>query len=292
MKNTLRTAALVLGALVINSSFINSSLAADHGHAKTDLDSILAAQSDEHKARYDARNPKATLEFFEVAPGDTVFEALPGGGWYTKILLPLLGPEGKLIGASYSPAMGQDSGNATPESIARREAWPTTWPAAVAEWGIENGAAVSAVNFGAVPDELAGTADKALFIRALHGLAGYEADGGYLSAALADTFKVLKSGGMLGVVQHAAREDRSDEWANGKSGYLKESFVVEMATKAGFELVASSDINANELDQADEGDSVWRLPPSLSGAADNPEQAAKMAAIGESNRMTLKFRKP
>lgn len=103
---------------------------------------------------------------------------------------------------------------------------------------------------------------------------------------------MLKPGGILGVVQHEAREDRSDEWADGNAGYLKQSFIVEAATKAGFELVDSSDINNNELDQAKSGDIVWRLPPGLANSKEDPGLAAQMNAIGESNRMTLKFRKP
>jgi len=288
MKQILRVAAVTIGALVMSNSFADG-----HGHhAKSDIDTVLAAQSDEHKARYSARNPKETLEFFEVKAGDTVMEANPGGGWYTKILLPLLGEDGKLISASYSPETFASSANTTPESTARRVAWPTTWPNTVAEWGIEHGASVSAANFGSIPEEVNGTVDKVLFFRAMHGFARFEDKGGFLTSALEDSFNALKPGGILGVVQHAAREDRSDEWASGDSGYLKQSYVVAMATKAGFELVDSSDINANELDQAKDGDIVWRLSPSLSTTKDDPEAAAKMAAIGESNRMTLKFKKP
>lgn len=128
-----------------------------------------------------------------------------------------------------------------------------------------------------------------MFIRALHNLARFNNDIGSLDNALAASYKVLKPGGIVGVVQHQAREDRSDEWAAGSAGYLKKSFLIERMEKAGFEFVEESDINANELDQAKEGDIVWRLAPSLRGSAETME-ARK--AIGESNRMTLKFKKP
>jgi len=103
---------------------------------------------------------------------------------------------------------------------------------------------------------------------------------------------VLKPGGTMGVVQHHAREDMSDEFADGSHGYLKKSFVIAAAEQAGFEFVAESDINANPNDQPGEEDIVWRLPPSFATSAEDPELKAKLAAVGESNRMTLKFRKP
>ena len=103
---------------------------------------------------------------------------------------------------------------------------------------------------------------------------------------------MLKPGGIVGVVQHHAPDTASDEWANGSRGYLKKGFVIAQMQAAGFEFVASSDVNANSNDQPGAEDVVWRLPPSLRGAKDDAELTAKMLAIGESNRMTLKFRKP
>ena len=295
MKHSLRSAVIGISTLVLLAS--NSYAyghGTDHSHdAPSALDAALAAQSDDHKARYGARHPKETLEFFEVKAGDTVVEALPGGGWYTKILLPFLGEEGTLIGVDYEQSMWQHFGGfATEEFIEKKKAWTTTWPAGTADWGIEHSAPVSAVKFGAIPEALNGTADKVLLIRALHNVARFESKGGYLTTALNNSFSMLKPGGILGVVQHEAREDRSDEWAGGNAGYLKQSFIVEAATKAGFELVESSDINNNELDQAQSGDIVWRLPKGLATSKEDPELAAQMNAIGESNRMTLKFRKP
>ncbi len=287
MKKYLSIALVALSALAVSNAFAH-----DHGGKKhSKLEMVLAAQSDEHKARYDARNPKETLEFFEVKKGDTVLEASPGGGWYTKILAPLLGDEGKLIGVDYNAEIWAIR-EASEEFLAIRAQWAANWPAKVAEMGVEGGAKIEGAYFGQISEDMNGTVDKVLFIRALHLSARYEDQGGFLSESMADSFRVLKPGGVMGVVQHAAREDRSDDWADGSSGYLKASKVIAMAEAAGFELVDTSDINANELDQAKEGDIVWRLPPSLSTSKEDPELAAKMKAIGESNRMTLKFRKP
>ena len=83
-----------------------------------------------------------------------------------------------------------------------------------------------------------------------------------------------------------------DEWSNGSNGYLKKGFVIDLMTKAGFELVADSDINLNEKDQPTAEDIVWRLPPSLATSKDDEELKSSMISIGESNRMTLKFKKP
>ena len=143
-----------------------------------------------------------------------------------------------------------------------------------------------------MPEELQGTADIVFFPRVLHNLARFEAAGGYLTAALADAFAVLKPGGTFGVVQHHARDDMSDEFADGRRGYLKKAFVIAAAEAAGFEFVGESDINANPNDQPTEEDIVWRLPPTLATSRDNPELKAELEAVGESNRMTLKFRKP
>ena len=102
----------------------------------------------------------------------------------------------------------------------------------------------------------------------------------------------MKPGGIVGVVQHSGPESNSDEWATGANGYLKESAVIAAFEEAGFELAATSDINANEADVPSNEAFVWRLPPSLSGTEEGTPERAEMEAIGESNRMTLKFKKP
>jgi predicted methyltransferase len=153
---------------------------------------------------------------------------------------------------------------------------------------------VDAFWFGSMPEEMQGTADVVFFVRMLHNVWRFQSEGkgDYLDMALKDAYDVLKPGGVLGVVQHHARDDKSDEWANGSHGYMKKQFVIDRVVAAGFELVAESDINANDKDQPSDDDIVWRLPPSYATSREDPELKAKYEAVGESNRMTLKFRKP
>ena len=256
------------------------------------LAEVLEAQPDEIKARYPYRHPQATIEFFGIEPGMTVVEALPGGAWYTKILLPWLGKDGRLIGADYSLDMYPNFGFATEEFLAEQAKWAPNFSA----WGIaqagENGPSVTAFHFGSMPDKLAGTADVVFMVRALHNLARFEDEGGFLTEALGESFAILKPGGTLGIVQHHAPDGMSDEFADGSKGYLKKDFVIAAVEGAGFEFVAESDVNANPKDQPSEEDIVWRLPPTLGTSRDDPELRAGFEAIGESNRMTLRFRKP
>jgi predicted methyltransferase len=256
------------------------------------LDAVLATQSDAAKARYDARNPKETLSFFGIAPGMNVVEVLPGGGWYTKILLPYLGEDGKVIGVDYALEMWPEFGGfATPEFIENKKTWPQDWTVKAKEWGESGTADVTAFAFGSRDTSLDGTADAVLYIRGLHNLSRFQDEGAYLTTALTDTHALLKPGGIVGVVQHQAREDRDDEWADGNNGYLKKSAVIAAFDAAGFDLVGESSINENPKDQAKKGDVVWRLPPSLGTSREDPELREEMKAIGESHRMTLKFKK-
>ena len=263
----------------------SSAHAGHHEKAETQsaMEKALASQPDNVKARYIYRNPKETMTFFGIDEGMTVVEALPGGGWYTKILMPSLGTEGTLVGANYPIAIFENFGY-NDERIAKMKTWATDWPAKVKEERTVNSAGVSGFIMGELPAEMAGTADRFLFIRALHNLARFEQDGGHLTTALKSAYDILKPGGMVGVVQHEAPESASDEWASGANGYLKRDFVIAQLEAAGFEFLASSDINANPKDIPGEKDKVWRLPPS----SNNKD----MQAIGESNRMTLKFIKP
>ncbi len=256
------------------------------------LADLLAAQPEEVQARYEYRNPQETLEFFGIEPGMTVVEGLPGGGWYTKLLLPYLGEEGRLIGANYAMDLWPKFSFATEEFLERQSTWADDFPTSADEWRGEGGATVAAFNFGAMPDDMAGTADVVFLARVLHNAARFSADRDFLGEIMADSYKVLKPGSTLGIVQHHARDDMSDEFADGSHGYLKKGFVIAAAEAAGFEFVAESDINANPLDQPAEDDIVWRLPPGLRTSQDNPELKAELKAVGESNRMTLKFRKP
>lgn len=256
------------------------------------LAAVLADQPDKMQPRYVWRHPQETLEFFGIEPGMTVVEALPGGGWYTRVLAPYLGKQGALIGADYSLEMYPLFGFFSEEQLKEKETWVSYFSAEATEWGGASGASVSAFVFGSMPEEMKGTADAVLFIRALHNLARFEGQGGFLTAALQNAWDVLKPGGTVGVVQHQARDEMPDEWAGGQNGYLKKSFVISVMENAGFEFVAESDINQNPKDRPTDQDIVWRLPPSLATSRDNPELKAELEAVGESNRMTLRFRKP
>jgi predicted methyltransferase len=271
-----------------------SGLSPDHVvHAADDdrLASVLAAQPDEVQSRYKYRHPRETLEFFAIKPGMTVVEALPGGGWYSKILLPYLGAGGQLIGADYAMDMWSLFEFADEDFIKRRETWVQDWTDDAEKWRTDDSAEISAFVLGSLPESMHGTADAVLFIRALHNMARFESDGKFLSAAIKDSYDVLKPGGVVGIVQHRARDKMPDKWADGEMGYLKKGYVIEIMEAAGFELVDESDVNANSRDMPTTEQFVWRLPPSYDGA-DDPETKAKVDAIGESNRMTLKFRKP
>lgn len=278
--------ALLAAALLLHGCATDSDGTGLSAQNKQQLQTITQAMPAEHQARHAARNPVETLAFFGIEPGDVVIEALPGDGWYSKILMPYLGANGLLIGVDYSLAMWPEFGGfATPEFIEKRKAWPAQWSGDAKNWG---SAKAEAYTFTDLPAELTGKADAVLFIRALHNLARFDAKGNYLQQALAETHRVLKPGGIVGVVQHAMSEDKPDAWADGSRGYLKESAIIAAMTAAGFELVGSSDINKNPKDNPQADDNVWRLLPSLSGTE---AQKNQNRMIGESNRVTLLFRK-
>lgn len=255
------------------------------------LDAVLATAAEDVKARYAQRHPKEMLEFYGVEPGMTVVEVLPGGGWWTKILIPYLGAGGRVVGADYSLPMWALFGEYSPDPE-KQKTWATDWPAGTSGWCSGDCAPVSGAVYGSIPDSLKGTVDAVLMFRALHHFNRLEDDGGYLTAALKDTFDMLKPGGLVGVEQHRAPAGNSDAWADGENGYLKQDAVIAAFTKAGFVFEGSSEINANPKDQPTEKDFVWRLPPTYATSGDDAAKKAAMDAIGESDRMTLRFRKP
>ncbi len=211
------------------------------------------------------RHPAETLAFFGVKPGQTVVEYSPAGGWYTEILAPLIRDKG-LFYAAQAPGKGFDA------LTAKLAADPATYgKVKLVPWPAE----------GVIPD---GSADTVLTFRNIHNMVM----GGTEVANFKRFFAMLKPGGTLGIVDHRLPEDR-DIALEKKSGYLKLSTVRRLAEQAGFVLEAQSEINANPKDTADWPDGVWTLPPSYKlGDVDR----AKYAAIGESDRMTLRFRKP
>ncbi|WP_439634422.1 class I SAM-dependent methyltransferase [Glycocaulis sp.] len=248
------------------------------------LEQVLAdPRREADRARDQYRNPRETLEFFQVEADDTVVEALPGGGWYGRILAPWLAADGEYYGLNYPmPVFEQLFPNMTDEQRTRLAGWEAGFPAAAAEWG---GPAQGGYTFGSIPESAAGSADVVLYIRALHNMARF----GLLETAVNDAWTLLKTGGVVGVVQHRAPAGETDERADGSRGYLREADVIAAFEARGFVLESASDINANPNDPADHDMGVWALPPSLGGPEETREA---MRAIGESDRMTLRFRKP
>lgn len=254
----------------------------DHGAAPT-LEQVLASEHRaEDAARDQYRHPAETLAFFQVEPTMTVAEYGPGGGWYTRVLAPYLMPAGKYI------AFNQDSDGRsynTRAQEARSKGWTERFKSGVAEaMGVEADA-VTAFETDEMPEDVAGTVDRVLIFRSMHGLnIGNTADQVLKAARI-----MLKDDGMVGVVQHRAPEGASyDDYGARQRGYMREADVVAIFEANGFELVSESEINANPNDPANWEGGVWTLPPVLRYGEENRD---RYLAIGESDRMTLLFRK-
>jgi predicted methyltransferase len=256
----------------------------------TSLEQAINGRNAEDRARDEQRHPAHTLAFFQVAPGMTVAEALPGKGWYSNILANYLGAEGTLYGVNYPDKIWPMFSFATDDLVKERIALTKQFPKRIEEF-TDSGINVRGFTFNTVPADVLETVDRVLMIRALHNLNRFEPTTGMLSQALAAVRAMLTSDGLVGVVQHRAPASADDAWADGSRGYLKQSQVIATFEQAGFELVSTSEINANPRDKPGPDDMVWRLPPSLGASKDDPTHEAAMKAIGESDRMTLLFRK-
>lgn len=223
-------------------------------------------------ARDPFRHPVETLVFFGIREDSTVVEILPGSsGYYMEILAPYLKRKGQYIAASRDPAAPPQYLADHRRLLARLEAEPTLYGKVVV------------TQFNADRHEIAppGSADFVLSFRNLHNwVERNEVDG-----ALRAFYRALKPGGILGVVDHRGRSDISHE-AQMKSGYLRQDLAIALIEKAGFRLVAASEINANPKDTKDHPEGVWTLPPTYRL---KDKDRAKYAAIGESDRFTLKF---
>jgi predicted methyltransferase len=251
----------------------------DHKNLKAAFKAILASPHRKPgNADRDAhRHPAETLTFFGIQPGMTVLEAGAGGGWYTEILAPLLAKKGKLIVTGGDPNGPADQMSTVYGT--RLKLFLESAPE------LYSNIQVSHV---APPDKLElapeGTADLVIAIREMHGWVRRD----YADAYLAAIHKALKPGGVLGVVAHRAKPG-ADPKESADKGYLPEEWVIQAVEKAGFKLAEKSEINANPKDTKDYEKGVWTLPPNFTlGDTDRD----KYAAIGESDRMTLKFVKP
>lgn len=239
------------------------------------------------KARDQYRHPQEALAFWGLQPGMTILEVQPGGGWWTEILAPYARATG---GKYYATAADLDNPELSEGSRKARADFEAKLAAKPEVYGT-----VTLVNFGAKSRPLPeNTFDFALSARSVHGWMG----AGMTGKILEDLYGALKPGGILAIEQHRANPGEQDPKA--ASGYVTEAYVIEQAQKAGFELVERSEINANASDTKDHPFGVWTLPPtkrtrpySEGADANDPKfDRSKYDAIGESDRMTLKFRKP
>ncbi|MGE0810011.1 MAG: class I SAM-dependent methyltransferase [Immundisolibacter sp.] len=246
----------------------------------TDLDAILAGdwRDPANVARDIWRHPKETLGFFGVTPDQRVLEISPGRGWYTEILVPLLRERGHYVGAVSDPAAAPDE--RMRDYFTKSNADLRAKLAARAD--VYGTVELRQID-GARPDfGPAGSIDTVLTFRNVHNWLM----AGQAQAMFKGFYAVLKPGGVLGVVEHRAAGDVPP---GDKSGYVGQEQVIGLAQAAGFAFEASSEINANPADTKDHEAGVWSLPPSLRLGDKDRE---KYLAIGESDRMTLRFRKP
>jgi len=245
-------------------------------------EALTAAANGPHRsadniARNDSRHPVATLEFFGLRPDMTVVEVWPGaGGWYTEILAPYLRPSGRFITANFDGSTGVEYfANANKKFREKLAADPGVYDK------IEISGLMPPARLDIAP---AGSADLVVSFRNLHNWV----NNGIAEQMFEAIFAVLKPGGTLGLVAHRGTPDMVGA-AAAKTGYLAESEARRLAEGAGFKFVASAEINANPRDTKDYADGVWTLPPSYRRG---DVERDKYAAIGESDRMTLKFSKP
>jgi predicted methyltransferase len=251
----------------------------DNSNVNAKLTAVLAGpqRTPDERARDVYRHPRETLEFFGIQPGMHVVELSAGRGWYTAVLAPLLGEKGALTVTAADPngpadSEGTKNAKVLAERIGADQGTFGNVLLRVVDWNLPN------ASLG--PDA---SADMVLTFRNWH---GWIRDG-VLTTVLEATRRVLKSGGVFGVVEHRGKPDGSvDPKVIGETGYVPESLVIRVAEAAGFKLVAKSEINANPNDAKDYPKGVWTLPPTLRQGDLDRE---KYLRIGESDRMTLRF---
>jgi predicted methyltransferase len=266
-------AALLVGALLAACGPSREAVrsAEDALFAETALDLAIAAptRTPANVLRDRYRHPAETLTFFAVEPSDTVVEIWPGGGWYTEILAPYLGGRGTYYAAGNERQLASVKAMIAKDAVTYGEIRLAAFPAAAGETR--------------VPD---GTADAVLTFRNVHNWIIPEPPFG--EEAFRQMYAMLRPGGTLGVVEHRLPEE-ADAARERKSGYVRVSTVRRLAEGAGFRFAGSSEVNANPRDTRDHVNGVWSLPPTLRGGEVDRE---RYLAIGESDRMTLKFVKP
>jgi len=273
--------------LAASAAFIAPAMADGHSEgAAPSLEEVLASDKRGDDGKRDAyRRPVETLAFFGVEPTMTVAEYGPGGGWYTRVLAPYLMPAGQYIAFNADSDAREYSSRARE---ARAKGWTERFKSGVADMMGVEASAVTAFETDEMPDTVAGTVDRVLIFRSMHGLnIGNNADDVLKAARM-----MLKDDGMVGVVQHMAPEGASyNDYGARQRGYMRKEDVVAIFAANGFELAAESDININAKDPANWENGVWTLPPVLATGESDPKRSEYLE-IGESTRMTLLFKKP
>lgn len=242
--------------------------------------SLNDSRRDQDRVRDQYRHPAETLAFFKIKPGMTVVDYMPSSGWWTRILVPYLGEKGRYIG------LNPDVRNASDAMKRMFSDLGSKFPAQVTGWTGVSADRIGAFNTQDLPDDLRGKVDRVMIMREMHNLWRQN----LLRKELFALRDLLKDDGLLGIEQHRARASASADYANGNAGYLREKDVIALVEAHGFTFVGKSEINANKKDPANHKDGVWVLPPNFRGVSDDAEKA-RLTAIGESDRMTLLFRK-
>lgn len=233
-------------------------------------------RSEENRARDPHRRPVETLAFFGLEPGMTVIELWPGKGWYTEVLAPAVGPGGVVIAATPAPS---DEDAYRPRGAREFRAWVEQHRDVLGNVRFAILDPPAAIELG--PD---GSADMVVTFRNTHNWINDGTERAVYEAA----FRALKPGGVFGVVQHRAAVG-ADAAVTARSGYVPEEHVIRLAESVGFRFDARSELNANPRDTKDYPEGVWSLPPVLRLGDQDRE---RYVAIGESDRMTLRFVKP
>lgn len=257
---------------------ISCTLSTHAADKSSSLTPILTGKhrSSEHKHRDQYRHPQQTLEFFDVKNNMTVVEIWPGEGWYTEILAPYLKDHGKLIVAHFSAdAKEPYLQKSLQQFISKLHAQPNIYG------NVELSTLQPPAVLQIAPD---GSADRVLTFRNVHNWMKTD----QAPAVFKAMFRALKSGGILGVVEHRNSSLKPQD-NHATSGYVTEDYVIALARNAGFEFLDKSEINANSKDTKNYPEGVWTLPPTLRL---KDKDRKKYLAIGESDRMTLKFIKP
>ncbi|MGE3692999.1 MAG: class I SAM-dependent methyltransferase [Novosphingobium sp.] len=253
--------------------------------ASSSQPALAAALSNSHRTEADRardryRHPAETLSFCRIQPGQKVVDYMPGGGWWTRILPYYLGEQGHYI------ALNPDVRNAPDRMRSNFSGTAEKFPAGAAAWTGLPATRFTGYNSDGLPPAAMGTVDRVMIMRQVHNLNRF----GFMFSEMTTIRHLLKPDGLVCIEEHRARPNASPDFVDGSKGYMREKDVIALMQAHGFELVAKSEINANRRDPADWPEGVWTLPPSLRGVTDEALKA-RVTAIGESDRMTLLFRK-